>query len=155
MERNISPRKCIHCDQCSHRTHKNGSVTYFHSAILPVIVAPGNEQVISLAPEFIRTQDGHHKQDCSQAAAKRWLLRHATLFQGTGVTVLGDDLYSRQPMCEWATQQGFHYLFVCLPESHPALSEWLTYHRTHRGSAVQPTATASGSGKVSFYLSLG
>jgi hypothetical protein len=32
--------QCIHCDQCSHRHHKNGTVTYFHSAILPVIVAP-------------------------------------------------------------------------------------------------------------------
>lgn len=61
--------QCIHCDQCSHRTHKNGSVTYFHSAILPVIVAPGNEQVISLDPEFICPQDGHHKQDCEQAKA--------------------------------------------------------------------------------------
>lgn len=57
----------------------------------------------------------------------RWLLRHATLFKGTGVTLLGDDLYSRQPMCEWATQQGQYYLFVCLPESDPALSEWLAY----------------------------
>ena len=25
----------IYCEQCSHRTHKNGTVTYFHSAILP------------------------------------------------------------------------------------------------------------------------
>ena len=26
----------IHCEQCSHRTHKNGTVTYFHSAILQI-----------------------------------------------------------------------------------------------------------------------
>lgn len=25
----------IHCEYCSSRTHKNGTVTYFHSAILP------------------------------------------------------------------------------------------------------------------------
>ncbi len=45
--------RTIHCEYCSSRTHKNGTVTYFHSAILPVIVAPGQSQVISLAPEFI------------------------------------------------------------------------------------------------------
>jgi hypothetical protein len=43
----------LNCKCCSSRTHKNGTVTYFHSAILPVIVAPRQAQVISLAPEFI------------------------------------------------------------------------------------------------------
>lgn len=47
--------QCIHCKQCSHRHHKNGKTTYFHSAVLPVIVAPNHEHVISLDPEFIST----------------------------------------------------------------------------------------------------
>jgi hypothetical protein len=41
--------------------------------------------------------------------------------------LLGDDLYSRQPMCEVAIEQGFHYIFVCLPQSHETLDEWLNY----------------------------
>ncbi len=82
---------------CSSRTHKNGAVTYFHSAILPVIVAPGQSQVISLAPEFITPQDGHQKQDCEVAAAKRWLKTHTREFQGQPITLLGDDLYSHHP----------------------------------------------------------
>lgn len=90
----------LHCEQCSSRTHKNGSVTYFHSAILPVIVAPGQSQVISLTPEFITPQDGCEKQDCEVAAAKRWIATHGGEFQGQSITLLGDDLYSRQPMCE-------------------------------------------------------
>jgi hypothetical protein len=57
----------LHCKCCSSRTHKNGTVTYFHSAILPVIVAPGQSQVISLSPEFIIPQDGHEKQDRTYA----------------------------------------------------------------------------------------
>lgn len=119
--------QCIHCDQCSHRHHKNGTVTYFHSAILPVIVAPNHEQVISLAPEFISPQDGIEKQDSEVAAAKRWISRHANLFEPGEVTLLGDDLYSRQPMCELVVGQGFHYIFVCLPESHTGLYHWLKY----------------------------
>ena len=39
----------IHCEHCSTRQHKNGSVTYYHSGILPVIVAPGQSQVSNLA----------------------------------------------------------------------------------------------------------
>jgi hypothetical protein len=102
-------------------------VTYFHSAILPVIVAPGKEQVIALAPEFITPQDGNDKQDCEQAAAKRWVMTHASDFAPGSVTVLGDDLYRRQPLCELCLQQGFNFIFVCLPDSHASLYEWLSF----------------------------
>jgi hypothetical protein len=52
------------------------------------------------------------------AAAKRWINRHTDLFDHGGVTLLGDDLYSRQPMCELVIEQGFHYIFVCLLKIH-------------------------------------
>jgi hypothetical protein len=117
----------IHCKHCCSRTHKNGTVTYFHSAILPVIVAPGQSEVISLAPEYITPQDGHEKQDCEVAAAKRWITNHAQEFTGQPVTLLGDDLYSRQPMCESCKEAGMNFIFTCLPESHPAIYDWLSY----------------------------
>jgi hypothetical protein len=90
----------IHCSQCNHRTHQNGKTSYFHSAILPVIVSPDQSEVISLAPEFMTPQDGHEKQDCEVAGAKRWIDLHKQDFNVDSVTLLGDDLYSRQPMCE-------------------------------------------------------
>lgn len=117
----------IHCQSCSSRTHKNGSVTYFHGAILPVIVAPKQSQVISLAPEFITPQDGHEKQDCEVAAAKRWVASHASTFVGQPITLLGDDLYSHQPMCEAILAAGMNFIFTCLPNSHTALYDWLSY----------------------------
>lgn len=117
----------IHCEQCSTRKHKNGSITYCHSAILPVIVAPGQSQVIALAPEFITPQDGSDKQDCEVAAAKRWLSAHAQQFGGQPVTLLGDDLYSHQPMAERCLEMGLSFIFTCLPDSHAALYDWLNY----------------------------
>ena len=42
----------IHCENCNTKKHKNGTTTYFHSAITPVLVAPGQKKVISLPPEF-------------------------------------------------------------------------------------------------------
>lgn len=133
------------CEQCSSRTHKTGSVTYFHSAILPVIVAPGKEQVIALAPEFITPQDGNDKQDCEQAAAKRWVTAHASDFAPGSVTVLGDDLYSRQPLCELCLDQGFNFIFVCLPNSHSSLYEWLTFLEAN--GEVQTLEKRQGQGR--------
>jgi hypothetical protein len=117
----------IHCEHCSSRTHKNGTVTYFHTAILPVIVAPEQPHVIALAPEFITPQDGSEKQDCEIAAAKRWLSAHAQEFTGQPVTLLGDDLYSHQPMAEHCLDAEINFIFTCLPESHAALYDWLGY----------------------------
>ena len=117
----------LNCKCCSSRTHKNGTITYFHSAILPVIVAPGQSQVISLAPEFITPQDGHQKQDCEVAAAKRWLETHAPEFQGQAITLLGDDLYSHQPMCQQVIAAGMNFIFTCLETSHTAVYDWLKY----------------------------
>ena len=119
--------KQICCEQCSTQNHRDGSVTYSHSAVLPVLVAPGNEHVISLAPEFIRPQDGAEKQDSETAASKRWLNRYAPDLAGAKITLLGDDLYSRQPMVETCMDHQWNFIFVCLPSSHPELYEWVDY----------------------------
>ncbi len=63
--------KNIHCPHCNCRHHRNGTTTYYHQVITPVIVAPEKKQVINLEPEFIRKQDGKTKQDCENAAVKR------------------------------------------------------------------------------------
>lgn len=117
----------IHCEHCSSRKHHNGTVSYFHSAILPVIVSPNQTEVIALAPEFITPQDGHEKQDCEVAAAKRWITTHASDFAGQPITVLGDDLYSHQPMAVHCLDAGMNFIFTCLPDSHRTLYDWLSY----------------------------
>lgn len=117
----------IYCSQCNHRTHSNGKTSYFHSAILPVIVSPNQSEVISLAPEFMTPQDGHEKQDCEVAGANRWIEHHQSDFEEGSITLLGDDLYSRQPMCETVLASKMNFIFNCLPSSHPALYEWLAY----------------------------
>ena len=68
------------CPQCSTRTLRSGNTQYFHSVVTPVIVCPGQSQVIPLVPEFVQPQDGHDKQDCENAAAKRWLAQHGERF---------------------------------------------------------------------------
>lgn len=111
----------IHCDKCSTKEHKNGEITYSHTAITPVIVHPNYRRVISLPPEFITPQDGHDKQDCETAGAKRWLVGVGAQYAKLNVTLLGDDLYSRQPLCEKILKQGFNFILVCKPDSHKTL----------------------------------
>jgi len=115
----------IHCSACSTRTLKLGETHYFHSVITPVIVCPGQAQVIPLVPEFIVPQDGHDKQDCENAAAKRWLAQRGQRFSDLNITVLGDDLYCHQPLCQQLLDQRFNFILVCRPESHTTLYEHL------------------------------
>src|SRR5215475_15456218 len=91
--------QALHCRNCLTRQLSNGQTLYYHTAITPVIVCPGHAQVIALAPEYIMPQDGHAKQDCEQAAGKRWVQHHAAPLVSHHVTLLGDYLYSKEPFC--------------------------------------------------------
>ena len=135
----------ISCECCSTRNHRNGKVTYSHTAILPVIAAPNCAEVISLPPEFVTPQDGHEKQDCETAAAKRWISKHRHLFQGQAITLLGDDLYSRQPVCQHCLDAEMNFIFTCLPSSHSSLYEWLDY--LEKNGEVQHLTTKHRKGK--------
>jgi len=114
--------KCIHCENCSSKTHRDGSVTYAHKVIAPVVVSPSQKDVIPLQPEFITPQDGAKKQDSEQAAGKRWLARNAAKFERP-LTFLGDDLYCKQPFCQDVLHRGHHFIFVCKPASHKVMYE--------------------------------
>jgi hypothetical protein len=117
----------IHCEQCSQRVLKNGKINYYHSALTPVIVQPGDEHVISLEPEFITPQDGHEKQDCEIQAAKRWLEKHGDFYAKRGITILGDDLFSHQPFCQALKDKHVHFILVCKSDSHINLHETVDY----------------------------
>ena len=113
----VSSQK-LHCQNCSHRALRNGETQYFHSAILPVIVKAGNPRVLPLSPEFITPQDGHEKQDCEREATKRWVKRNLAALKGWRYTMLGDDLYSNQPLCEAFLAAELNFILVCKPDSH-------------------------------------
>jgi hypothetical protein len=118
----------ISCAKCLKRTDRNGTEHFYHSAVTPVLVKPGQAQVLPLPPEFITPQDGHEKQDCERNAAKRWLGQYQGCFSAHAVTYLGDDLYANQPLCQRIaeTYQQF-FIFVCEPESHEGLYQWLDF----------------------------
>ena len=115
----------ISCPCCTQTTLKNGKTLNRHIAVTPVLVAPGQSNVVALPPHFVQPQDGHDKQDCELAASARWLGQYGAHYAQWGVTFLGDDLYCHQPHCERVLALHAHFLFTCKPESHATLYEWV------------------------------
>jgi hypothetical protein len=130
----------IHCDCCSTQEFPNGKTRYSHKMLSPVVVSPRQSNVIPLAPEFIAPQDGHDKQDCELAAAKRWLERGGQSLKDKNITILGDDLFSHQPFCEAVTAQEMHFILVCKADSHATLYDWLAdFERENKVETVTKT----------------
>ena len=136
--------EAICCPNCSTRALANGKTQYHHVAVTPVLVAPGQAAVFPLPPAFVAPQDGHTKQDCELAASARWLPQWAPRIAPWGITCLGDDLYCHQPFCQQVLAQGCHFLFVCLPQSHATLYDWLADFE--RNGAVPTLVTTRWTG---------
>ena len=115
----------IHCPHCSTRRRGSGKTEYFHAMLGAALVAPGHRRVVPLQPEFIVPQDGAEKQDCESRAARRWLAAHGANYARLDPIYLGDDLFSRQPLCEAVLAVGGHFLFVCKPSSHTLIQEYV------------------------------
>jgi hypothetical protein len=118
--------RAVRCPQCSTRTRADGETESFHTFVGATLVAPGHACVLPLPGEFVRPQDGAKKQDCELAAARRWLDRVGRHYAWLRPVYLGDDLYAHQPMCSDVLAAGASFIFVCKPQSHKTLSEYLT-----------------------------
>ncbi len=93
----------------------------------------------------MQPQDGDEKQDCELNAARRWLDQWGATYAPLGVTVLGDDLYCHEPFCRALLAQGFQFLLVCKPQSHPELYDWIDF--LMRSGAVQTHVVKRWTGK--------
>ena len=128
--------QAIHCQNCLTRQLSNGQTLYYHPAITPVVVCPRRSQVIAFPPEYLMPQDGHNNQDCEQRAGTRWRRKHANAIAPHHVTLLGDDLSSKQPLCAVALEKGFNCILVGKPDSHPKLYERLAFWQANDGMAT-------------------
>ncbi len=113
------------CSRCLTRKRGNGKTENYHPLLAATLVAPGHNRVLPLMPEFIAAQDGALKQDCERNAGKRWMARHGAEMRQLPPVYLGDALFSSQPMCETVLAEGGDFLFVCKPDSHKTLYEYL------------------------------
>jgi hypothetical protein len=121
--------RTIRCRNCSTRLRGKGETAeteYYHAMLGATLVSPGHDKVVPLPPEFMVPQDGADKQDCENQAARRWLAAHGARYARLRPVYLGDDLFSRQPLCEAVRAQDASFIFVCKPSSHPLIEEYIT-----------------------------
>jgi hypothetical protein len=134
---NYFSSQALHCPHCLTRQLTHGQTLYDHAAITPVIVCPGQAQVIALPPEYIMPQDGYAQQDCERAGGKRWGATHAAQVAPHGVTFLGDDLYSNQPLGALVVQHRGNFILTCKPDSHPKVYERVAFWQAHDALALR------------------
>jgi len=114
----------VKCECCNSRTHKSAT-TYYHSMVASCIVSPDLKEAIPLIPEFISSNVEASKQDCENAGVKRWIEKHKERYRHLKPTFLGDDLYSKESICKLIIAEEMHFIFVCKPDSHKTLYEYL------------------------------
>jgi Transposase DDE domain len=113
------------CPHCLTRRRNNGKVESYHTMLAATIVAPAHNLAVPLMPEFIAPRDGAEKQDCERNAAKRWLATHSKRVAGLHPVYLGDALFACQPLAEAVLQTGADFLFVCKPDGHKTLYDFI------------------------------
>ena len=111
----------IDCEGCLITNHTNENITYAHMVLQAAIMHPDKRQVIPLMPEEIHNTDGTEKQDCETNAAKRLIPKIRKDHPQLGLIIVGDDLFSRQPLIKIILNEGMHYILVVKETSHVAM----------------------------------
>jgi hypothetical protein len=108
----------LHCRRCLKRNMSDGSVEFYHQIVQPAIVNPELRQVLPLAPQFIRKQDGAGKQDSETQAGKRLVAALRSEHPQLKAVLVGDSLYSTQPFISTIKAHRFSFLLVAKPDDH-------------------------------------
>lgn len=114
----------IHCRRCLHKEKSNGHTEYYHQVLQSALVHPDRREVIPLAPEFIRMQDGRsNTQDCESVAALRVIDKIRCAHRQLPAVIVGDALYATEAVITALTKQRFSFLLGVKPGSHTTLFE--------------------------------
>jgi hypothetical protein len=113
----------VHCEQCMTRTHKNGTVSYYHQMLGAVIIHPDFSEVIPLAPEPIHRQDGQAKNDCERNAGSRWAKQFRKDHPHLQIIVTEDALGSNAPHIRDLKENDIHFILGVKEGDHKHLFE--------------------------------
>ena len=116
--------KKLHSDICLEKVNrKTGEVTYCLQMLGAAIVHPDFKEVIPLAPEFIRKQDGQTKNDCERNAAKRFFVKLRKDHPHLPIIITEDALSSNAPHIREAQKHNLHYILGVKEGDHGFLFE--------------------------------
>jgi hypothetical protein len=138
----------VHCPHCLTRTHTNGSVSHYHQMLAAAIVHPDFGEVLVLAPEPIRRQDGEVKNDCERNAARRWLTKFRTDHPHLSIIVTEDALSSNAPHIRDLRDAKAHFILGVKAGDHTHLFEQFEDRlAADQVESVHADEDATGAGK--------
>lgn len=118
-----------HCEHCLRRT-QDGKTTYFHYALVAMLVAP-NGLALPLEVEFIENTDDHgkplscgdefRKQDCELKAFYRLAAKLKEHYPRLPICLLLDGLYCNQNVLALCEKNQWDYFISLQDNSVPAL----------------------------------
>jgi hypothetical protein len=108
----------IECPRCLHRRRADGGEEHFRRFLGARLVAPGDVQVLPLAPEFITPRTGPRSSSASA-------MPPSAGSPGPGLAPLrpvdlGDNLFARQSI----VAAGGSFILICKPSSHQIVNEY-------------------------------
>ncbi|MFU8845137.1 MAG: hypothetical protein ACNA7V_15145, partial [Bacteroidales bacterium] len=116
--------KKLSSDICMQKkSKKSGEITYYLQMLGAAIVHPDFKEVIPLAPEFIKKQDGETKNDCERNAAKRFFEKFRNEHPHLPVIITEDALSSNAPHILEAKKYNLRYILGVKPGDHAFLFE--------------------------------
>ena len=115
----------VHCENCCEKTHRNGSITYYHHMLGACLVHPDEKVVIPLAAEPIVKGDGATKNDCERNAAKRLLADLRREHPHLKILIVEDGLASNYPHLSLLDSLNMQYVIGVKPGDHTFLFDWI------------------------------
>ncbi len=114
----------VSCRSCCVKEHRDGTRTYHHQALGAAIVHPDIGEVLPLAPEPIRKEDGSTKNDCERNAAKRLIGDLRREHPHMKAVIAGDALASNGPHIKLLKEKDFRFIPGAKPGDHGLLFSW-------------------------------
>lgn len=122
----VSSYDTDYCGECTHKTSKNGVVTYFHG-VLEAKLVTHNDMSISIATEWIRNESGktYDKQDCELKAFKRLAMKIRSMYPRMPIVILVDGLYANQTFFKICQDNNWDFIVTFKDGSLPSVHQEL------------------------------
>lgn len=133
----------VNCENCCVKNHRNGTKTYYHQAMGAVIMHPDHGEVLPLAPEPIRKEDGATKNDCERNAAKRVLDDLRRERPHLKAIIVEDALASNGPHIRHLQDNNFRFILGAKPGDHKLLFSWFEASETKQSLEVRDNKTGT------------
>lgn len=133
----------VKCKNCCVKNHRDGSKTYYHQMLGAAMIHPDHGEVLPLAPEPIRKEDGAKKNDCERNAAKRLLDDLRREHPHLKAIIVEDGLASNGPHITHLQDRGFRFILGAKPGDHDLLFSWFEASETKQSWEMRDKKTGT------------